>query len=65
MYLLKEYTIYISELFYKWGKLVVFAIVFLNWWIITDSKDIRDFSGKGRIVSLKIVRQVPIARDII
>jgi len=45
MYLLKEYTIYISELFYKWGKLVVFAIIFLNWWIIADSKDIRDFSG--------------------
>jgi hypothetical protein len=65
MYLLKKYTIYISELFYKWGKLVLFAIVFLNWWIITDSKDIRDFSGKGRIASLKIVRQVPIARDII
>jgi hypothetical protein len=54
---LKEYTIYISELFYKWGKLVVFVVVFLNWRIITDSKDIRYFSGKARIASLKMVRR--------
>jgi len=35
MYFLKEYTIHISELFYKWGKLVIFVVVFLNWQIIS------------------------------
>lgn len=56
MYLLKEYTIYISELFYKWGKLVVFAIVFLYWRIIT--------ARILEISSLKIVCQVPVLLEI-